>query len=465
MSKALTEDSLHGGYILKTPTQQFHISTGDALNHLGKGAFGVVYRGTKDSNSYAIKQIDKARTSANMIKLEYDLMAKARINNFYNVASSIDFVEDSTFYYIVMPLYDEGKLSGFISKKGISSETEAIEYFRQICYGLSLLHKAGIIHRDLKADNILLQSYSNPYYPYKHLFFVSDFGLAKQFEANGNTKAIGTCPNMAPEVPSGSYNFKADVYSLGTILFKMLSGVEPFNGQNPNQCKELKEVPSITIKSMFNEPISEFSISLLEDCLQYDQMLRMPNNVLFDVLKLSQLYDRNYKCLDIGKPSASQKLRLSKQGNVAKFIEIQFDCHINESIKIKEKKDRAFKICKVSNLNIVYQKQAEHPLPNPVYFIKDVLEVNNKSNESCEDVFVGCGKDGIVICAEENTKCIEEIPFSQISVAQPRKKNNDFLIKYKKSSKATVSLVFTCGTSENRDTWVKLINMGMVACE
>jgi hypothetical protein len=245
----------------------------------------------------------------------------------------------------------------------------------------------------------------------------------------------------------------------------MLSGVEPFNGQNQNQCEELKKLPNISIKSMFSKPLSGFTMNLLEDCLQYDHMLRMPNNVLFGALKLNTLYDGNYMNLELGKPSASNVLKLSKQENISKFIEIQFDDHIKESIKIKDKRERTFKTCRVSYINIECKKKAAIPKPSPAYFIKGTLEVYDKSNGSWEDLFVGCGEDGIVICEEEKKEPRDEILYSKILVVKARTKDLEFFLKYKKSRKVNVALVFTCDSTEDRDKWVKLINMGVGASE
>ena len=115
-----------------------------------------------------------------------------------------------------MPYYDKGTLADIIPS--ISSEQEAIEYFRQILYAIYLLHSINIIHRDIKPENILAAAYFDPMYPYKLYFAIADFGLAKG-ESVMNTKCAGTPTYMAPEVATGRYGKKADVFSLGCLLF------------------------------------------------------------------------------------------------------------------------------------------------------------------------------------------------------------------------------------------------------
>jgi serine/threonine protein kinase len=342
MSQSIQYDSNRKKYVLYSTTAQYEVIPDDYINPIAKGSFGIVYKGILPQSKCmcAIKQIKKSGLDISRIKLEYEVMKSISDKKCDHLISAFDFADDDFNFYIIMPLFDLGNLTSFINKAIINSEQEAIEYFRQICYGMMNLHQMGIIHRDLKTDNIFVSSYSDNSYPYKFYFVVGDLGLSKTFSAEAAlTMNVGTAFTKAPEVLSGAYDFKADVYSLGCILFKMLTGKEPFIGYNEQEINVNKKREKMTVKSAFSQPLSSFSIGILEDCLQYNAKNRMPNSCLYKLLKVQEIYgNAKYESINLGEISSRQYINLNKNENERKYLMSNIEQVVNSkqgNIKLK----------------------------------------------------------------------------------------------------------------------------------
>jgi serine/threonine protein kinase len=86
----------------------------------------------------------------------------AQIPNVGNLLQCADFIKEDKCYYIIMPYHDAGNLTSLINTGQIQDEQQAVEYFRQICYGVQILHSQDIVHRDLKTDSIYLSHHNDP---------------------------------------------------------------------------------------------------------------------------------------------------------------------------------------------------------------------------------------------------------------------------------------------------------------
>lgn len=127
-----------------------------------------------------------------------------------------------------MELCKGGELFDFLIQSGSFTEELAATYCRQMLSALSYLHAHNIAHRDLKPENFLIvDDFDNT-----HIKLI-DFGFAKNMSVNNgmNTRA-GTAYYISPEVLTGIYTEKCDVWSIGVILYMMLSGYPPFDGQD-----------------------------------------------------------------------------------------------------------------------------------------------------------------------------------------------------------------------------------------
>lgn len=140
-----------------------------------------------------------------------------------------DFGEQSPWYYLVMPYVDGCTLRDYLIRHKRLTLEEAASFLSQIASALQYAHDHGVVHRDVKPSNILLRQDGYAY--------LVDFGLAKAMQgAEALTSAgamVGTPEYMAPEQSNGESDYRSDIYSLGIILYQMLTGQLPFMAESP----------------------------------------------------------------------------------------------------------------------------------------------------------------------------------------------------------------------------------------
>ncbi|MDQ6858903.1 MAG: protein kinase, partial [Chloroflexota bacterium] len=152
-------------------------------------------------------------------------------------------------HYIAMEMVPGGTLKQVIQRDGPFPERRALRIGREIADGVAAAHARGIIHRDLKAQNVLIDAEGHPK--------VADFGIAHTAEDTGLTQTsalLGSVHYLAPEQASGGpVDERADVYSLGVLLYEMLTGILPFRADTPlqiaNQHLHEEPVPARRIRS------------------------------------------------------------------------------------------------------------------------------------------------------------------------------------------------------------------------
>ncbi|KAJ8083942.1 mitogen-activated protein kinase kinase kinase [Marasmius tenuissimus] len=204
---------------------------------IGKGTYGRVYLALNATTGemMAVKQVDLPRTPSDRndtrqttvvqaLKLESETLKDL---DHPNIVQYLGFEETPANLSIFLEYVPGGSVGSVLLKHGKLSEPVTISFTAQILSGLEYLHSRGILHRDLKADNILVEMGG--------VCKISDFGISKRTaESDGAGTAMqGTVYWMAPEVinPQGkSYNFKVDIWSLGCVVLEMLAGVRPWTG-------------------------------------------------------------------------------------------------------------------------------------------------------------------------------------------------------------------------------------------
>ncbi len=146
-----------------------------------------------------------------------------------NIVSIYDVGEDSGLYFIVMELVEGETLRDRLKARGRLPVSEALEITSKICQGLGHAHARRIIHRDIKPQNILITPQGD--------VKVADFGIARALGGVSTTSrdvVIGSAPYLSPEqAKNGTVSVRSDLYSLGVVLYEMLTGKPPFGGESP----------------------------------------------------------------------------------------------------------------------------------------------------------------------------------------------------------------------------------------
>lgn len=202
---------------------------------LGKGAFGVVrlVLEKRTGELYACKSISKAK----LISKEdvEDVIREVQILNLLtghpNIAGLKASYEDRHAVHFVIEYCKGGELFERIVSKGTFSEAEAARYFRQMVEVVHHCHTCGVLHRDIKPENFLLTSEHDD-----AALEACDFGLSTYFKPGQRfAQLIGSAYYVAPEVLNRNYSFECDLWSLGVVLYILLSGIPPFWGDTEKE--------------------------------------------------------------------------------------------------------------------------------------------------------------------------------------------------------------------------------------
>lgn len=221
-----------------------------AKDIIGHGAFAVVYRGRAINNPrkvVAIKNVTKKNLakSKDLLDKEIDILQELTKLQHENVVALYAVEDRSHVVFLIMEYCNGGDLADYLQSKGTLSEDTIRMFLKQIAAAMKALHAMGVIHRDLKPQNILL-SYNVPkenLTPSMITLKIADFGFARFLEDGVMAATLcGSPMYMAPEViMSLQYDAKVDLWSIGTIIFQCLTGSAPFNAQNPQALKRIYE--------------------------------------------------------------------------------------------------------------------------------------------------------------------------------------------------------------------------------
>ncbi|XP_043996346.1 MAP/microtubule affinity-regulating kinase 4 isoform X1 [Gambusia affinis] len=215
--------------------EQPHIGNYRLLKTIGKGNFAKVKlaRHILTGREVAIKIIDKTQLNPTSLQKLFREVRIMKGLNHPNIVKLFEVIETEKTLYLVMEYASGGEVFDYLVSHGRMKEVEARAKFRQIVSAVHYCHTKNIVHRDLKAENLLLDADAN--------IKIADFGFSNEFTLGNKLDTFcGSPPYAAPELFQGKkYDGpEVDVWSLGVILYTLVSGSLPFDGQN---LKELRE--------------------------------------------------------------------------------------------------------------------------------------------------------------------------------------------------------------------------------
>ncbi len=264
-------------------TQEEELTTGSTfagryqiIEELGKGGMGHVYRALdkKLNEEVAIKLIkpEIAADKKTLERFQNELKLARKIGH-RNVGRMYELMEDSGTHFITMAYVPGENLRSFIRRSGQLTVGKAVSIAQQICEGLAEAHRQGVIHRDLKPSNVIIDLEGNAR--------IMDFGIARSTKTKGITgpgAMIGTPEYMSPEQVDGKEaDQRSDIYSLGIIIYEMLTGQVPFEGETPLSIAVKQKTEPLPDPKKWNPQIPNDLNLIIHRCLEKSAEKRYQN--------------------------------------------------------------------------------------------------------------------------------------------------------------------------------------------
>jgi serine/threonine-protein kinase len=237
-----------------TPWMRQTIGKYEIVSHLGSGGMGDIYKAVQKplNRIVALKVLAPHLGRNEEFSARFEIEARAiSLLEHNNIVSIYEYGEENGLKYFAMQYVDGYSLGQLLATRKSLEMDEVIEYTRQICRALRYAHSKSIVHRDIKPQNILIDK--------QNVCRLTDFGIAKIFSHSNITMtgvAVGTPEYMSPEQAAGEdLDAQTDIYSLGIVIYEMLTKRSPFTGNNPiaiayKQIHEMPAPPSVLRKGI-----------------------------------------------------------------------------------------------------------------------------------------------------------------------------------------------------------------------
>jgi serine/threonine protein kinase len=218
-------------------SQPSQLGNYDVLSKIADGGMGSVYKArNRNTNEIVAIKVIASTTAKNPVLLqrfEREFQA-AKVLDHPNVVRAIEYCGTGPHPFLVMEYVDGESVGQRSERMGVIPEAEAVRIIAQVCDGLQRAHKQGLVHRDVKPDNILINQ--------EGVAKLTDMGLVKEVDGDMNLtktgRGLGTPHYMAPEQfrNAKGVDVRGDIYSLGATLYSMVTGTVPFDNVSPLDC-------------------------------------------------------------------------------------------------------------------------------------------------------------------------------------------------------------------------------------
>ncbi len=246
----------------------------EVLSLLGEGGMGAVYK-AKDvelGRMVALKVIrpDLARNRAILDRFKQELILATQVTH-RNVVRIYDLGEAEGIKFITMEYVEGEDLAAILHQRTKLPPQEAVGVIEQVCRALEAAHNVGVIHRDLKPQNIMRENGTGR-------ILVMDFGLAKTLEGDRMTQTgamVGTMEYMSPEQAlAGNLDQRSDIFSLGLIFYELLTGQTPFRADSALASLIKRTQERVVPVSEFDKSVPPELSQIVSRCLERDVALR-----------------------------------------------------------------------------------------------------------------------------------------------------------------------------------------------
>jgi serine/threonine protein kinase len=259
------------------------------IEELGRGGMGKVYKVVdselKESIALKLLNPEVASDQTTVERFRNELKFARKITH-KNVCRMYDLNKEKENYYITMEYMPGEDLKSSLRKVGKLSVGKVMFIAKQVCEGLAEAHRLGVVHRDLKPQNIMIDKEGNAH--------ILDFGIARSIKAKGVTVTgmmIGTPDYMSPEQVEGrDIDQRSDIYSLGVILYEMLTGRLPFEGDTPLSIAVKQKTEKPQNPRDLNPKISEELSRVILRCMAKEKNKRYQKaeNLLVDLKNIEK---------------------------------------------------------------------------------------------------------------------------------------------------------------------------------
>jgi len=290
----------------------------EVIEDLGKGGMARVYKAfdkeVEEKVALKLLKPEIVADESTIKRFRNELKFARRIAH-KNVCRMYDLSKEGGTYFITMEYVPGEDLKSSIKRMGPLSSGKALFIAKQVCEGLAEAHRLGVVHRDLKPQNIMIDTDGNAR--------IMDFGIARSIKAKGITAEgmmIGTPDYMSPEQAEGrEIDHCSDIYSLGVILYEMVTGTIPFEGDTPISIAIKHKTDKPRDPREINPQISDDLSSLILRCMEKKKENRYQKveEILSELIKIEKGIPTTKKVLPKKEPEEEKMAEMKRKRSIA----------------------------------------------------------------------------------------------------------------------------------------------------